>query len=483
LDGSTSYGHHQIRPGGLMQYGHSKDHRPDLPQLKLMAAAAAPWGHLIACDVLPGQQSDDRLYLPLLERVWAILGPKGLLYTGDCKMAALEIRAHLVWHEDYYVVPLPLTGKTGDLLAEAVRLLVLGPPAETAGLGEWAQAMLPGLTEIPLLWDGERLLGAGYEFERTQTAIVEGQTLTWTERVQIVRSPEQAQRRQADLERRLAQATAALQALTPAPGRGKRQIREEAALQAAIQRVQEQYRVGGLLQVTWERQEQTVTRYQGRGRGGANRPTYTETEVRYQITSVPRQEQAIAEHCWQLGWRVQVTNAPVEKLPLAGAVREGRGGWSLERDFHLVKDLPLGLSPLFVWKNDQITGLTRLLTLALRLLTLMEIQVRQALAQEQETLPGLYEGQPHRTTAHPTGKRLLQAFARAKITLTWVETILFAEEPNAEASETRAESPGPKKVKTETVAHITPLSPLLERVLHYLRLPPSLYTDLAHNTS
>src|SRR5215213_9089724 len=42
LDSTTSYGFHTATDGGLMQRGHSKDHRPDLPQLKLMAAAAEP---------------------------------------------------------------------------------------------------------------------------------------------------------------------------------------------------------------------------------------------------------------------------------------------------------------------------------------------------------------------------------------------------------------------------------------------------------
>jgi len=37
-----------------MQHGHSKDHRPDLPELKLMAAAAEPTGQLIASDLAPG---------------------------------------------------------------------------------------------------------------------------------------------------------------------------------------------------------------------------------------------------------------------------------------------------------------------------------------------------------------------------------------------------------------------------------------------
>ena len=34
-----------------------------------------------------------------------------------------------------------------------------------------------------------------------------------------------------------------------------------------------------------------------------------------------------------------------------------------ERNYHLLKDEPLGISPLFVRKEDQIIGLTHLLTL------------------------------------------------------------------------------------------------------------------------
>lgn len=83
LDSTTSYGDHQVTDEGVRQFGHSKDHRPDLPQLKLLAAAAEPSGHLIACDVHPGQCADDPLYTPLLQRVGASWGaaacfPRGL---------------------------------------------------------------------------------------------------------------------------------------------------------------------------------------------------------------------------------------------------------------------------------------------------------------------------------------------------------------------------------------------------------------------
>ncbi len=101
LDTTTSCGYHVIDPDGLMQLGHSKDHRPDLPQLKLMAAGAQPTGHVLACDVHPGNAADDPLYLPLLERVRSLVGRSGFLYAGDCKMAALATRAAIAQHGDY----------------------------------------------------------------------------------------------------------------------------------------------------------------------------------------------------------------------------------------------------------------------------------------------------------------------------------------------------------------------------------------------
>ena len=97
------------------------------------------------------------------------------------------------------------------------------------------------------------------------------------------------------------------------------------------------------------------------------------------------------------------------------------GGWSLERDFHVVKDVPLGIRPLFVREDEQIIGLTRLLSIALRLLTLFELRVRAGLEEVDGELSGLYEGQPKRKTSRPTATRLLKAIARMEITLTCVE--------------------------------------------------------------
>lgn len=305
----------------------------------------------------------------------------------------------------------------------------------------------------------QRARRAGYEFQRKLRAEVDSKTVNWTERVQVIRSRDLARRQTAQLEERLTKAEAALRALTPEPGRGKRQYRDEGAFQAAIAEVVAGYRVAGLLNVAWQRQEKRVTRYVGRGRGGPQRPQRTEIKVRYVVTAVARDEEAIAKQRHRLGWRVQVTNMPMERLTLTQAAIHYRGGWCLERDFPLIKDRPLGISPLYVRKHDQIIGLTRLLSLALRLLTLIETQVRHSLARAKETLVGLYEGQPNRATDSPTASRLLKAFTRAEITLTRVE------------------------LGGRTLWHITPLSGLLDRILEHLGLHKSLYESLADNSS
>lgn len=439
LDSTTTYGYHTSTEGGLMQHGHSKDHRPDLPQLKLMAALAEPAEQWIASDVHPGNAADDPLYTPLIDRVHHTLGRRGLLYIGDCKMAALSTRAGIAAHEDYYLMPLPL-----NLEAEEQ-------------IEAWFAA-LETCNQVTLVWEDGKLVGGGHELERTLNAEVDGQTVTWTERVQWVYSPTLARQQERHLEQRLRRAEAGLLALTPPVGRGRRQIREQATLENAVNAILERHQVTDLLQVAWVRHEETQARYEGRGRGGPDRKTHTEVKVRYEVTAVERQAAALTAHQRRLGWRILVTNLPVEQTSLPQTVLIYRQGWHLEHDFHRVKDRPIGIRPIYVRRDDQILGLIRLLTLALRLLTLIETQVRHGLARDGSALRGLYEGQPNRTTDRPTAVRLLKAVARAEITLTKIQ------------------------MDGHTGWHLTPVPAWLPQVLGYLKLSPTLYTRLTENS-
>ena len=169
-----------------------------------------------------------------------------------------------------------------------------------------------------------------------------------------------------------------LTALTPPRGRGKRQITDEATLVEAIDLVLTAHRVEGLLSVAWEKQVEQTTQYVGRGRGSVSRETRVIQKTRYHITHIARQEDAIAALSQRFGWKAFVTNAGQPRLSLQEAVLCYRNEYRVERIFNRLKSR-VHIAPLFVKLNEQIEGLTYLLTLGVRVLTVMEFVLRQSL--------------------------------------------------------------------------------------------------------
>ena len=69
VDSTSASAYTSVSEEGLLQFGHSKDHRPDLPQVKVMQAVLDPLGMPLATDVVSGERADDPLYVPCIERV------------------------------------------------------------------------------------------------------------------------------------------------------------------------------------------------------------------------------------------------------------------------------------------------------------------------------------------------------------------------------------------------------------------------------
>src|SRR2546428_2858744 len=86
VDATTVSGYREGGESSLWQFGYSKDD-PTLRQIKAMMATLDPLGLPLALEVVSGEQADDRLYVPIIDRVLARLGRQGLLIVGDCKMS------------------------------------------------------------------------------------------------------------------------------------------------------------------------------------------------------------------------------------------------------------------------------------------------------------------------------------------------------------------------------------------------------------
>ncbi len=432
VDSTSANAYATVSDGGLFQFGHSKDYRPDLPQVKVMQAVLDPLGMPLATDVVSGERADDPLYMPCIERVQASVGRHGLLYVGDCKMASRETRARLMALGDFYLCPLSQVQLAAGEVDTALEAVWRGEQVLSAVRREGPKGELEVIAE-------------GYEYPVAMSQQVGEQVQTWTERRLVVRSVRQAHAAEVALRARVAQAIAQIDALNQR-GRGKKRFETVSALRQAVVAIVQGYGVENLL---WFRLTQHVTPRPVRAYRG--QPARVDHD-RHATIEVCVDDAALEAAVRRLGWRVYGTNQPAGSLSLEQAVLAYRNEYQVERSLGRLKGRPLSLTPMYVQRDDHATGLIRLLSIALRVLTLLECVGRRQLAAEGTKLAGLYAGNPRRATARPTAEHLLKALE--DITLTIVK--------------------GPQRI----VRHMTALSPLQQGILALLGFSPALYARL-----
>ena len=437
LDATVGTVYHDADKHILFQVGKAKNGQY-ATQFKLMLASLDPLGLPLVVDVKPGNRADDPLYIPSYARAKQILQREGVLVVGDSKMSGLKTRGTIVAGQDYYLTPLADQKDEPELLAELLK------PWQ----GREGEATCIFLPEDMLaegqLPDPDKAIAVGFETTRQRSTESGGQTVTWEERLLVVRSFSYVKTMQAGLVRRLDKAESALRALTPPRQRGKTQIADEASLLSSIARIEKQYRVQGFFQLNYT---QEVTERQIRGYKG--QPPRSERKVRFQL-DVKRNETAIAAAHFQAGWRIYVTNAPQTRLSLTQAVLAYRDQYIEENVFRRLQGKFLSITPLYIQRDDHAQGLLHLLTLGARLLALGDYLARQALAKEGSQLTGVYSGNPKRGTSRPTMERMLNAF-------NGIDLLIFSQQARP---------------------FLTRLSDVQERILALLGLSDSLFTDL-----
>ena len=432
IDSSTAKRFVKVTPDGLFQLGHSKERRPDLPQVKINISTLDPLGLPLTTTIVSGEKADDPLYLPEIRKVQAILGQSGLTYIGDVKMAALEIRANIVKSNDFYLCPLPSVQMPESELEK-----ILAP------VWNGTQALFMVNRPSDDLNAPLEKMAEGFVFEELQTAVIDGQIISWLERRAVVLSWKFADRQADALRKRLENARQEIEKLNERR-QGKKCFNTEAELQVAVDMIIKKYRVEGFFKLTYELQRTEIAK-----RRYLNRPAKLEVNTSASV-SIQVDENAVAHAIRKMGWRVFVTNQ--NDLTLEQIVLAYREQYLIERGFRRLKDKPLSLTPMYLDSDRRIKGLIRLLTIALRVLILIEFQVRQKLQQTGEKLDGLYPGNPKRSTDSPTTEMMLRVFRGLNMSSVW-------------------------DGETECT-HVTPLTVTQQRILALLNIPSRIYTGL-----
>ena len=424
IDSTTAKSYVAVTEDGLFQFGHSKEHRSDLAQLKINLSTLDPLGMPLSTTIVSGERADDPLYVPEIRKVQASLGHHGVLYVGDCKMAALSTRAYVAASQDHYLCPLPAV----QMPASALQALL-------APVWTGQQVLTPVQRACEATPDKPEDIAEG--FVHHVTLNVEG--VQWQEARLVVHSFKHAKAKQKALDKHIERARQEIADLNQR-GRGHKRLDAEQT-SAAVQVILKDCGVAGLLDVDYDVKTETTTK-----RAYLEQPARDVTRVDVTVQTVLNNV-AYDEYVRRLGWRVFVCNDP--ELSLQEAVLAYREEYLIERNFNRLRGKALGMTPLYLNSSTRIKGLIRLLCIGLRVLCMVEFTVREALHKNAEKLAGIYAGNPKRATARPTTEMMLKAFSG----INSVEVSL-----------------------SETSWHsVTPLNVVQMRILDLLGLPATIY--------
>lgn len=377
----------QKTSGSLLQFGYSKDHRPDLLQFKQGLGILSSSGVPIFSETLTGNTADDPCYIPAWRQMATTIGHPNFLFVADCKAGAIETRATIAQEGGRYLFPLPMTGDIPDIIEQAI--------------------FDSELQSLELAWhtysDGKcRLIAKGFEEVKCQESPSDSQ-FQWDERWLFSQSHTHGQQQRGSLEKRLEKTEAQLQKLQ------QKALDDPEELIKKVESTLKKHKTAKYFQ--WElKEEQTETKkYQGKGRPGPNTPFKIHITFLSRL-HFTRNEGAIERAFVTAGWRIFVTNAPNETVSFEKAISYYRDQWEVEHGIQHWKKGNLPALPLYLKIEERIRGLMFLLTLALQALTLIEYVSSKELKNAGQKIAGLVPGNPKMKTARPSADRLMTVF-------------------------------------------------------------------------
>ena len=425
------YHHPENAKKGILQFGHSKNFRPDLLQFKQGLGTLDPAGVPILSETFNGNRADDPCYLPAWRRMVDTIGNPDFLFIADCKAASLETRGSIDCEQGCYLFPLPMTGDTPRHLKE----LVLNPAHV------FEQIVLSPKEDQD---KNNRVVGKGFVVNKLmETRFDNAESYQWQERWMVTCSDAHALRQQQSFPNRLDKAETKLAKLKPKNKETAEQFRIRA------EKILQTHGVEDYLQLEVIESITPQKKYTVKGRPGPNTP-FIMVEIRNLELAVHRNEEAIVQFKKLSGWRIYVTNVCETKMTLTQSTQYYRDEWQVERGFHRFKQGHIPALPLYLRIPERIKGLMLLLTVALQVLTIMEFVARRELSKNNETISGLVPGNPKMKTERPTAERMLSQFDNLHL--------LVEEKKN--------------QIKAVTVEA---LSELQKRILSLLQLPENIY--------
>jgi transposase len=232
----------------------------------------------------------------------------------------------------------------------------------------------------------------------------------WNERLVVAFSPDYHKTQVAAFEKHLSETTTILGDLTLVK-QGKTPIKTQDELETKIQEVLKAHKTADFFDISITA---TVTKVKIRKYG--DKPARTEDKIAFAL-QITEKTAEIAAHKAVLGWRAYVTNAPAAKLSVEKVITTYKAEFNVEYRFNQLHNKTAPLMPIFLHKDNRIVALIRFLTLGIKVLGIMEYNIRKKIADEKITVSHIYPGNPSRKTDKPTIEMILRALRNISLVI------------------------------------------------------------------
>ena len=366
--------------GLYFDYGHSKDHRPDLRQIVFNLTISADGAVPVHCKTYPGNRTDDTTHIETWSALREIAGRSDFLYVADSKLCTAKQLSFIVGRGGRVVAMMPQTWGEVKRFLDSMR----ESPRGKERILRRPVANREGVYETFYRVRGEH---------RTET---EGYRVHW------IYSTEKRRRDSEAREKRLRAADMALADLS-----GKlnvRSLRTRERIEARTQKIVEDNEVAGFYDIVITQTQQSLRRKVGRGRPGRG--------ARY------REE---VRNVYGLQWRRDPEALGKERnvdglFPLL-CTDESMGAKEvleaykyqprLEKRFEQLKSVHYAAPTLFK-KTERVEAMMFLFFMALIMQAVIERETRRSMKAKQVDAIAVYP--EHRLAYHPTTAKIFDRF-------------------------------------------------------------------------
>jgi len=363
-------------------FGHSKDHRPDLKQLLYILTVTEDGGIPIYFTSASGNVTDDTTHRETWDLLRQLVGRADFLYVADCKLATRENLQYIHNQGGRFITILPRTRREGSDFRQR---LAADPDAlawdHFYDLVDDEEAVVDRLrvcAEVAVSREGYRLLWYHSTRKAQRAALCRARTI------------ERVCSDLADLQTRL-QAS-------------RTRFRDRLKVETAVNEILQRRDAARWVTVTVQEVSQEAFKQATRGRPGKDTQYVKEMRVRYRLawelnTSQIKQDE-ITDGVFPL-----ITNQ--HDLPAKEVLKAYKRQPLIEMRFSQFKS-DFEVAPVYLKEVTRIQALLCVYFFALMIQTLLERELRQALAaSDYEALP-LYPEQ--RACRAPSTRRVLDIF-------------------------------------------------------------------------